>query len=695
MATAVDTPKYTIEDDEEQKPQSKYTIEDEGGTPAANTPAPTPTPAVKPQTFLEKGMSGKLGAWDVLKHSLNPLAIPGDVSEMAGKVGDWAQGKAEQKHTEELGNIAKGTAQPVKPTELGSSASDAYDLLGRTAHMVSGATSPKSIAIGAGALVAPEIVGPALIAHGGLGAVKSGTDIARHGLNPENAEQGLGSLAEAAGGGATLGQIPEMGGMKNTLTGKALSTAESPEVAAQRALRPGPKGGIKAQRDITGAAPYLEGADDLAAIQDKVKTGKKEVWKPYSDALKQIGDREIEGPDGTTTVQNLEDKRLELSAERQKLQKMLPTDRATALQKDADLRANETRYKAITDALDPELRSAGIDPEKIRTTHGNLKGVEKLVEGRNTLTEASRPYGVGRALEDFDITKPLRSLMKAKEGLGDIVAGRPWWSGKPTDVAANEAFNVGAAGPKPDFTIPNPPPSPSGKIGLSHLEPIGPKLPAQPFELNDIRPPEARGGLWQQQVGALPEIGWQGPTSPYRAPIGPQMQHEAPLGSIHGTQLPLDLAPRMPGPLGEISNVNTPRNVPELQRIGGTAENPVGMEQERGLPPVGTRGGEGTLGRIGGDRPEIAYRAQDKGNIKLNPKSHAHATESPEEAERYKEGREEIEGKPQEVRRIDLRNLDAKDYSIFEGPNGKRWIKFNRQLGPHEFEPLGTAEKKR
>ena len=231
---------------------------------------------------------------------------------------------------------------------------------------------------------------------------------------------------------------------------------EDPNVAAQRALRPGPKKAIKAQADLAGARPYLEGAEDLADLQNKVKTGKGEVWKPYKEVIDgPTGDKEIEGPDGPTTVRNLEEKRLELSAQRSKLRSMLPTDRASALQKDADLRANEEHYHAVTGALDPELKAAGIDPVLIRNTHGNLTGVQKLIEGRNTLTETDRAYGLGRMAEDFHVTKPARSIVKGViPGIGDIMAGRPWWSGKPTDVNVGEGFRAGTGGEKPALTLP-------------------------------------------------------------------------------------------------------------------------------------------------------------------------------------------------------------------------------------------------
>lgn len=86
--------------------------------------------------------------------------------------------------------------------------------------------------------------------------------------------------------------------------------------------------------------------------------------------------------------------------------------------------------------------------------------------------------------------------------------------------------------------------------------------------------------------------------------------------------------------------------------------------------------------------PSTVFRAQDVGNPELSERAPAHATESEEEAQKFAEGRQSVQGKPQEVKRINLGNMkQGTDYTIMEGPRGNRWIKFHRQLQPHEFEP--------
>lgn len=322
-----------------------------------------------------------------------------------------------------------------------------------------------------------------------------------------------------------------------------------------------------------------------------------------------------------------------------------PTARRSALTASPDTLGWETARRSIREQLNKTMEDAGeTQAADARKDYGHLTTIEKELERKVNPNERKAPVNLARTL----------GLIGALPTAGlSVVAGEAISHLNDPDVLVRR----GIAKMNPPAEAPFTPPAPY-------------RAPAAPAEI-----PRLAG---EQQPLNLP---------PENAPLfniqqTPKLRpdfEEPRLGPIQGQQHELGLAP----PEAPLFNIQTP--------------NPRGVApaQTGELGNIGGLGKGGELSRIGENRPEIAYRAQDKGNIKLNPKSHAHATESPEEAERYKEGREEIEGKPQEVRRIDLRNLDAKDYSIFEGPNGKRWIKFNRQLGPHEFEPLGEPEKKR
>lgn len=135
-----------------------------------------------------------------------------------------------------------------------------------------------------------------------------------------------------------------------------------------------------------------------------------------------------------------------------------------------------------------------------------------------------------------------------------------------------------------------------------YLGAIGPEIPSRgpgEFPLHDVTPPAAREGMWQPQVGAPPDLGWGGPTSPYREPIGPKFQEEPHLGRIGGEQQSLNLPPEN-APLFNIQTPNPRGRVPELQKLGGVQDvsNPQGMEQQ-GLGAIGGPGRQGTLGKIG------------------------------------------------------------------------------------------------
>jgi hypothetical protein len=77
------------------------------------------------------------------------------------------------------------------------------DLLARAANVGAGLSHPKSIMTAAAAAAAPEIVGPALLAHGTFTGVSNTPDALRG--NPDSAERALLGYSEAAAGGATTG----------------------------------------------------------------------------------------------------------------------------------------------------------------------------------------------------------------------------------------------------------------------------------------------------------------------------------------------------------------------------------------------------------------------------------------------------------------------------------------------------------
>jgi hypothetical protein len=175
-------------------------------------------PEEKPEdTRLPWERTGKENLWSAIK----PWGFVEDTSNALKRAGQWIGQQGEAAHEENLRRIARGE-QPglirrMIPTVLGTGAS--------TAKMAGGLVEPQNIAIGAATAVAPEVMGPALAAHGLYGAEQAREQAQKEGgWSPETAEAGLSSLAEAAGGGAATGEAVH-GGLRNTMTARAVDKA--------------------------------------------------------------------------------------------------------------------------------------------------------------------------------------------------------------------------------------------------------------------------------------------------------------------------------------------------------------------------------------------------------------------------------------------------------------------------------------
>lgn len=276
---------------------------------------------------------------------------------------------------------------------------------------------------------------------------------------------------------------------------------EDPLVARQRAMNVPAKSkqAIRAQKEGTAAAPYLKGAKNLADVQARIPAAKQEIFQPYMDAVDAhtATGQTLTGPDGTPmTARQLEELRQQTSAQLKDLRKMQPTDQQAVLQKGQAMKDLNDKYRAITTELDPAIRNYGIDPKRTRATFGAVKGLEKRFEGRSTLLEG-KPSGIQK-MGDINLTKPETYVGAPASGARDLVAGRGWWTQRPTDFQVREGFRT--AGPKPDLTVRpqsparglppgpvvTPPPAatpPSGTVppvaGTSRAQRLGLLLPEQ------------------------------------------------------------------------------------------------------------------------------------------------------------------------------------------------------------------------
>jgi hypothetical protein len=317
------------------------------------------------------------------------------------------------------------------------------------------------------------LIGPALnqAQKFGAGAIQGAGSVFVH---PEQTLEGLGgaimhpkdtavsmgrsALADPAGfagnlvGGAVLGDAvgEGAGAALRPLREAALG---NPDEAAMRGLHVSPQSprALRTLSAVEGSRPFLQGVKGLEDLQNRVPMAKQEIWAPYEDTLNQVGGKQVTGPNGPTTLRDLENRRLEISAQLRALKSGGPEAMALAQQKGLTQAGLLQEESAIKGALDPHLRSAGVDPEAIRKSFGQVSSIGGRVAGKTTLGEAPIPTGFGR-MTDIKLDNPRSWIGEPVRGARDILARRPLWSANPTDMNIREAFRAG--GPKPNFMTP-------------------------------------------------------------------------------------------------------------------------------------------------------------------------------------------------------------------------------------------------
>lgn len=284
------------------------------------------------------------------------------------------------------------------------------------------------------------------------------------------APMALGAVDAAIPGRATIPTPPAADIAKRAYNYVRDTAAGSPDAAALRALNTPAKSKF-AQRNlqaVEGARPYLQGAQTLAEAQAKLDQALPQVIQPRVQAVNFLSDRPVKGPDGITTVSDLEAERLQLSAINRGLKTGDPAMLKLAEQKgltQADALAKE---KSINAALDPVLDTTGIDSAAIRKTYAQLSTVRGKLAGRSTISEPEQPTGLGRAA-NVSITRPLTAVREAARGARDIAAGKGLFSTKATDADIKLAFKD--AGPLPDLGTFSPR-QPAGLLGKGAI-PMG------------------------------------------------------------------------------------------------------------------------------------------------------------------------------------------------------------------------------
>lgn len=128
--------------------------------------------------------------------------------------------------------------------------------LADTAALVHGATSPQSAALAGGAIVAPEVVAPAMLAHGVYSGVNGWGDI----RNPDVLQHELNSAAEVAGGASLGADAIRTGGgtlVRGVRAGRAFHVPVRAAADLANAIPPS-KSAPYSLADYQAARPYLD-----------------------------------------------------------------------------------------------------------------------------------------------------------------------------------------------------------------------------------------------------------------------------------------------------------------------------------------------------------------------------------------------------------------------------------------------------
>jgi hypothetical protein len=313
------------------------------------------------------------------------------------------------------------------------------------------------------------------------------------------------------GGAATRVAIPKV-----MQAGSALRTAAigDPDVALARGLgiTKSTRSGANALASVgdaevdapaldeaQGARPFGKGATSRADLEGKLTGARSEINQPLNQAHDLVANKRVSGPDGPTTVAELERERAELSPQLDALRRN-PAEANRMLQNGKTaLAAAKERYDALTNAMTPHLDETGIDSRAIRTQDAQVASTLGRIKGKTTLPEEPQPYGFGK-IANISLEHPFQAPAQIGSGIRDLVAGRPAWSGRPTDVNIRDAFYN--AGPKPTFSSPNPG---FAKIptGAEFGAPAGLQVPEIPHAFADVTPKAEPRSLFAPDQGRI------------------------------------------------------------------------------------------------------------------------------------------------------------------------------------------------
>lgn len=537
------------------------------------------------------------------------------------KGSEWAGRKQEQSYDEGLKAAAHG--EPAKSTAPGAG----YGMMSSAMRYAASAIQPKpkDAAIMAGSVLAPEIVGPAMIAHGLHSGAKE-VPAALKG-NPEAAEKALLGGAEAAGGGAMTGSAlaPKA---PRTFTRNALSAAnrtlvkgEPPNAMvpeAQKALTQAIQPGVnipRAQESIGIAGPRMQQVRQATGVEVKntqdalnlVRASKDVVHraiedrlgpvadlqpstKPIADAMEKSisGRTERQFPGDAASIRkradtyrgNLSLREIENSIQdaNNELRNFYKRPGATDSPTSAHMDATLAEVKALRELLDDKVESlsgAGVKP--LKREYGALRDVERATARQHAVATRTKEGGLWEGLAYLHAAGDLMSgnaLGAAKAG-GALTVGRMLKTLRDPNFLLRQSFH----GPKA-FEAAEPIAAHAGPSAPAGL------LPAPPTEAGWTAPPDASGPVSAGErtppfihYEAVPKSFWQKalPAAREQSPVGGGGE-----GGGKSTYKPSEKAATMAEPAKNYGpEFNAQQAQEEINRNQAILRNPAATAEDR------------------------------------------------------------------------------------------------------------------
>ena len=380
------------------------------------------------------------GAGEVFVDTIPGVGL---VHRTAGAVQDWANRKMSPDNPEML--------SPAKTFGTG--------VVRDVAGLVKGATSPGGIATTAATIAAPEVMGPALVAHGAYNLYKGWGDL----KNPDVLQNELNSASEVAGGAALTAGTVKAGGGPITQAAKNRIAEAAPDKALSQlqAAIPPMKSSPYTPEDLQAARSYLEvehaaspikTPSDLvdaadSAIQkiedhvgkliqanptDQISTNpiadvrgalSGSVRKSFvADGLAELQDYGLDQP---LSVQQADDIRWQLNQDNKAVLKRNNYDVATARATDPGFAAREAAAESLRNGIYGKLADRGMpDAQELRLDEGSLIKIRNAAQNQ-VLNADKSVSGTGAA---GPLGRTVRGITRMAGAAGWCRNGWAGWS---------------------------------------------------------------------------------------------------------------------------------------------------------------------------------------------------------------------------------------------------------------------------